>query len=170
MVLGAWPDRIVHGGMCVPISIGTVKLYSALCKPALWAGQPGHANLISFQYVGTVWTAEVEQAFAGGPDVTHAQWYFDEDPGTEIRYRDLYYRARAEYHLGLALAMNAGLKSYMDTRLAANLFRTMPSEEKRTLGVKLLRNTLSVNPYNPEIWYRLAEQTPDARVSLPFAL
>lgn len=155
----AWPDRIVHGGMCVPISKGTVDLYSALGKPAVWAGQPGHANLISFQYAWGAWTAEIEQAFAGGPDVTSAQWYFDEEPGTQFRFRDLYYWAGAEYHLGLALGMNIGLKSYMDTRIAANLFRTLPPADKRTLGVKLLRSALLANPFNPELWYRLAEQT-----------
>jgi hypothetical protein len=162
----AWPDRIVHGGMCVPISKGTVDLYSALGKPAMWAGQPGHANLISFQSVGGAWTAEVEQAFAGGPDVTHAQWYFDEEPGTEIRFRDLYYWAGAEYQLGLALGMNVGLKSYMDTRLAANIFRSLPVEDKPTLGVQLLRSTLLTNPFNPEIWYRLAAQTSDTAQAL----
>ncbi|HLK56210.1 MAG TPA: hypothetical protein VKU00_06585 [Chthonomonadaceae bacterium] len=157
----AWPDRIVHGGMCVPISKGTVDLYTSLNKPAMWAGQPGHANLISFQYVNGAWTAEIEQAFAGGPDATTAQWYFDEDPGTQIRYRDLYFWAGAEYHLGLALAMNVGLKPYMDTRIGANLFRALPEEDKRTLGVKLLRDALLSNPFNPEIWYRLAEHNPD---------
>ena len=162
----AWPDRIVHGGMCVPISKGTVDLYSALCKPAMWAGQPGHANLISFQHVGGAWTAEIEQAFAGGPDVTTAQWYFDEDPGTQIRYRDLYYWAGAEYHLGLALGMNISVKSYMDTRIAANLFRTLPPHAKDTLGIRLLRSALTTNPFNPEIWYRLAEHTSDATQGL----
>src|SRR5579884_2535769 len=165
----AWPDRIVHGGMCVPISKGTVDLYCALNKPAMWAGQPGHANLISFQYVDGAWTAEIEQAFAGGPDVTTAQWYFDEDPGTEIRFRDLYYWPFSEYHLGLAVGMNVGLKSYMDTRLAAILFRVLPSEQKRTLGVTLLRNTLERNPYNPELWYRLSEQTSDTAQAMTLA-
>ena len=162
----AWPDRIVHGGMCVPISKGTVDLYTALNKPAMWAGQPGHANLISFQYVNKAWTAEIEQAFAGGPDVTTAQWYFDEDPGTQIRFRDLYFWAGAEYHLGLALGMNLGVKSYMDTRLAANIFKTLPTEDRSTLGVKLLRSALAVNPFNPEIWYRLAENNPDPMLGL----
>lgn len=157
----AWPDRIVHGGMCVPISKGTVDLYSGLGKPAMWAGQPGHANLISFQWVDDAWTAEIEQAFAGGPDVTFAQWYFDEDTGAGLRFRDLYYWAGAEYQLGLALAMNLGLNSYMDSRLAANLYRAMPASDKPTLGVKLLRTAIQANPYNPELWYRLAEQTSD---------
>ena len=162
----AWPDRIVHGGMCVPISKGTVDLYTSLNKPAMWAGQPGHANLISFQYVNKSWTAEIEQAFAGGPDVTFAQWYFDEDPGTEIRYRDLYFWSGAEYQLGLALAMNLGVKSYMDTRLAANIFKALPAGEKPTLGVKLLRSVVTTNPFNPEVWYRLAEQNPDPMLGL----
>ncbi len=162
----AWPDRIVHGGMCVPISKGTVDLYSSLNKPAMWAGQPGHANLIVFQYVGGAWTAEIEQAFAGGPDVTTAQWYFDEDPGTQIRFRDLYFWAGAEYHLGLPLAMNLGMKSYMDTRLAANIFKALPAEDKPTLGVKLLRYALLFNPFNPELWYRLAEQNPDPMLGM----
>jgi hypothetical protein len=162
----AWPDRIVHGGECVPISKGTVDLYSSLNKPAMWAGQPGHANLITFQYVNGGWTAEIEQAFAGGPDVTSAQWYFDEDPGTEIRFRDLYYWPGAEYHLGLALGMQVGLNSYIDTRIAANIFRVLPSTVKETLGVKLLRNELAINPFNPEIWYRLADETTDIKLEL----
>ncbi len=157
----AWPDRIVHGGMCVPISKGTVDLYSALGKPAMWAGQPGHANLISFQYVGGSWTAEIEQAFAGGPDVTCAQWYFDEI-GAGIRYRDLYNWTGAEHQLGLALSMNPGLKSYMDTRMAANIFRLMPDADRPPLGVTLLRAALLANPFNPELWYLLAGQTTDA--------
>ena len=33
----AWPDRIVHGGECVSISIGTVDFYCSLGKPAVWA-------------------------------------------------------------------------------------------------------------------------------------
>jgi TPR repeat protein len=155
----AWPDRIIHGGECVPISKGTVDMYSSLGKPAMWAGQPGHANLISFQFVDGAWTAEVEQAFAGGPDVTFAQWYFDESPRSQIRFRDLYYWGGAEYQLGLAVAMNLGLDSYMDTRIAANIFRAMPDSQKPTLGAALLRDALKRNPYNPEIWYRLAEQT-----------
>jgi len=154
---GAWPDRIVHGGECVELSLGTVDFYSGLGKPATWAGQPAHCNLISFQHVDGTWTAEIEQAFAGGPDQTSAGWYFDEDPGMP-RFRDLAYWPGAEYHLGLALAMNVGLKSYMDTRIAANLYRILADKDKPTLGVTLLRSTLAVNPYNPEIWYRLAEQ------------
>jgi hypothetical protein len=155
----AWPDRIVHGGVCVDLSIGTCDFYSALGKPAMWAGQPGHSNLITFRYADGAWICDVEQAFAGGPDVTYAQWYFDEEPG--MRYREMFNWPGAEYQLGLALAMNAGLKSYVDTRLAATIFRAMPAEDKSTLGMALLHDSLLLNPYNPEIWYRLADLTTD---------
>ena len=161
----AWPDRIVHGGECIDLSKMTVDLYSALGKPAMWAGQPGHSNLITFQYADGAWTAENEQAFAGGLNVTTAQWYFNEDPGTQLHFRTLYYWPYGEYHFGLVLAMNTGLKSYMDTRVAANLFRALPDADKPTLGVKLLRSVLQANPYNPAIWYRLAQQTTDANES-----
>lgn len=163
----AWPDRIVHGGMCVPISKGTVDLYSSLGKPSMWAGQPGHANLITFQAAQNgAWTAEIEQAFAGGPDVTCAQWYFDEEPGTQLHYRDLYYWPGAEYQLGLAVGMNIGLRQYMDTRIAANIFRSMPASDRSTLGLKLLRSAIQSNPYNPELWYRLADATTDSTEGL----
>ncbi len=158
----AWPDQIVHGGECVPISKSTVDLYSCLAKPAVWAGQPGHANLIVFQLDQGVWSANVEQAFAGGPDATFAQWYFDDKHGTELRFRDLYNWAGAEYHLGLALGMDRGLSSYLDTRMAADIFRVLPDDEKPTVGRKLLESTLAANPFNPDIWYQLAQLMPDA--------
>lgn len=165
----AWPDRLIHGGRCVPLSKATVDFYSSLGVPSVWAGQPGHANLISFHSAHGLWKAEIEQAFNGGPDVTFAQWYFDEDPGTELRFRDLYYWAGAEYHLGLALAMNSGLPSYMDTRIAASIFSAMPPAERTVLGVELLQHALEANPFNPEIWYRLANETPDAMSGLAIA-
>ena len=157
----AWPDEIVHGGECVPISKSTVNLYSGLGKPAMWAGQPGHSNLISFQRVDGRWTAEIEQAFAGGPEVTSAQWYFDEDEDMMPRFRGLYNWAGAEYQMGLALGMNRGVASYLDTRIAANIYRALPDTAKRTVGLRLLQSALEANPFNPEIWYRFARQTPD---------
>jgi TPR repeat protein len=157
----AWPDRIVHGGECVPISKGTVDFYCALGKPAVWAGQPGHANLITFNYANGAWVGDVEQAFAGGPDVTYAQWYFSDDFKTSLRFRHLYFWAGAEYHLGLALGMNRSLQSYFDTRMAANIFKVMPAADQPMLGKKLLKNALEANPFNPALWYRLALLTPD---------
>ncbi len=158
----AWPDQINHGGECIPISKATVELYSALGKPAGYAGQPGHANLISYEFVNGAWRAQIEQAFAGGPDVTYAKWYFYDEPGANLRFRQLYNWAGAEYPLGLALGMNDGVQSYMDTRMVADIFNALPPEEQRTIGKTLLQHALETNPFNPDIWYRLAQQMPDA--------
>jgi hypothetical protein len=164
----AWPDRIRHGGECVPLSKATVDLYSCLARPAVWAGQPGHANLISFQGNQGNWGAQVEQAFAGGPDVTYAQWYFDDRYGTELRFRSLYNWAGAEYHFGLALGMNRGLQSYLDTRMAAYLFGILPGYERSTTGRKLLESAAAANPFNPDIWYQLALLTRDSYEGMAF--
>jgi F5/8 type C domain len=165
----AWPDRIVHGGECVPISQGTMDLYSCLAKPAVWAGQPVHANLLSFQFVDGAWTAEIEQSAPDCTNITFAQWYFDEDRGTALHFRDLYYWPGSEYHLGLALGMNRGLESYMDTRIAATVFKILPPDQQSTVGVKLLKSAAQANPFNPEIWYRLAQQTTDAMAAVTLA-
>jgi len=157
----AWPDQIVHGGECIPISKATVELYTSLGKPAGYAGQPGHANLISYEFVDGSWRAKIEQAFAGGPDVTYAKWYFYDEPGANLRFRKLYNWAGAEYSLGLALGLNHSLQSYLDTRMVVNIFNALPPDEQRTIGKSLLQHALENNPFNPDIWYRMAQLMPD---------
>ncbi len=56
--------------------------------------------------------------------------------------------------------MNVGLASYMDSRIAIHLFQALPDAEKPTIGVKLLTHATESNPFNPALWYRLAEQMP----------
>ena len=163
----AWPDRIVHGGICPTMAGIAVDTHSALGEPSVGAGQPGHANLISFYGADGLWYAVVEQAFSGGPDVTIATWRFRDSEKTPARIFGG--TAGAEYHLGLAQAMNAGLKSYIDTRIAVNLFHMLPESERKTIGTRLLVKATQLNPFNPEPWYLLAHQAPDASNGLGFA-
>ena len=151
----AFPDRIVHGGECIPISKGTVDLYSSLGRPAMAAAQPGHSNLISFQRERETWKADIEQDFAGGPHVTFAQWFFDDEARADLNFRGFYGWAGAEYQLGLALGMNLGEDSYSEVRMACNLFRSMSESDQKTVGRTLLLSALEVNPFDPEPWYQL---------------
>src|SRR5262245_18027109 len=96
----SWQDRIVHGGVCVVMATIALDNHRALCEPAVHAGQPHHANLIAYHSIGGVWTAMIEQSFAGGPDVTHAAWLF-QDGETAPRLMPVN-RCGSEYHLGLA--------------------------------------------------------------------
>src|SRR5260370_6734346 len=121
--------------------------HSALCEPSLGAGQPGHANLIGFRAVGNLWNAVVEQAFAGGPNVSHASSPFRDFERTPVRLDR--HGAGAESNLGLAKAMNVGLSKYVDTRIAVNLFHILPAAERATLRTRLLGDATQVNPFNP---------------------
>jgi len=165
----AVPDQIVHGGECMPISLATIDLYSSLAKPATDAAQPGHANLISYLSDGGTWKADIEQDFAGGARATFSQWYFDDQPRHELHFRDLFGWPGAEYHLGIAVAMNLGISSYIDTRIASRIFDILPKAARKTIGVKLLTEALRENPFNPEVWYRLGAETSDVRESLTLA-
>ena len=168
----SYPDQIVHGGTCIPISDGTIDLYAALGQPAVGAGQPAHANLISYQNVGGMWKAEIEQAFAGGPDVTCAQWWFNDEPLSELRFYASHHWPMAEYNLGLPLGMNPGLDSYIDSRIGFAIFEALPYEQRKALGLTLLESVLQKNPFNPAIWYRLAAlpASPDETCNLIQAL
>jgi hypothetical protein len=155
----AWPDRIVHGGSCMQLSLNAVDFYSGLGIPAMWAGQPWHGNLITFGCRDGAYITKNEQSVNDRLDVTAAQWFFNEDDKRVVLHcRELCHWPWSEYHFGLTLAMNNGLASYMDTRLAEFLFRVMPDDAKRTLGVAMLRNTIQTCPYNPDLWYRLGQQ------------
>jgi len=162
----SYPDQIVHGGTCIPISDGTMDLYAALGQPAVYAGQPGHANLISFNDSGGVWQADIEQAFAGGPDVTCADWWFHDPIIPALRFGASHYWPISEYNLGLALAMNPGVETYIDTRIGAAIFQSLPADLQGKLGIKLLESVLEENPYNPEVWYRLADSPADPAETL----
>jgi hypothetical protein len=72
----------------------------------------------------------------------------------------------AEYHLGLAAAMNGGIRSYIDSRIAVHLYNALPDSEKQTIGTTLLTQATKLNPFNPEPWYLLADQTTTAMQGL----
>jgi len=161
----SWMDRIVHGGVCTTMCTITIDLHSALCIPSVHAGQPHHANLITYRDDGGKWEAEIQQAFAGGPDVTHAGWFFRDKPFALRMSKTV----GSEYHLGLAQGMNVGVKQYIDTRIAVSLFNALPAGDKKTIGATLLSQAIHENPFNPALWYLLAAQTADAAGGLSLA-
>jgi hypothetical protein len=156
----AWPDVIVHGGECTTMAPMAVQNEVALGVPAVMAGQPGHCNLMVFHHAGNFWYTSVDQAFAGGPDVTYGSWLFKEigtAPGFGEQNNAAW--ASADYHIGLAQSMNAGLRPYIDTRIAVNLYHHLPAAELPTLGASLLGQAIQTDPFNPAPWYLLGKQT-----------
>jgi hypothetical protein len=162
----SWQDRIIHGGVCTVMCTITIDLHSALCVPSVHAGQPHHANLITYHATQDGWTATVDQAYAGGPNVTTAAWLFHDEPKM-LRLDPK--KVGAEYQLGLAQAMNVGLRQWIDTRIAVSMYNALPTEQRQSLGPKLLTQATHENPFNPAPWYLLASQTQDVTDGLPLA-
>lgn len=162
----AFPDHIIHGGVCVEISKATIELYAALGLPSVWAGQPGHANLISFRNENGLWKADIEQDFAGGPFVTYAQWLFGDEGGPDLRFREEFGWPAAEYHLGMAAGMNLGLTSYIDSRIVSSIYQALPAKDRVAFGTKLLAQGIQINPFNPDLWFRYAKTVSGVKRSL----
>ena len=158
----AWPDVIIHGGVCTTMAPMSVELHVALCEPAMMAGQPGHCDLFSFKNAGNLWYTEIEQSL-NIPALTWGSWLFNEvgtTPGLgEENDRPW---STAEYQLGLSQAMNVGLTKYVDTRIAVNLYLRLPPEEASKYWEALLTQATQNNPFNPAPWYLLAQRTKTA--------
>jgi hypothetical protein len=150
----AWPAVIKQGGVCGTMSTIATGTHTSLGKPSLKAGQPGHSCIVQYnRSVDGYFTASIGQSVSS-PYNTKTAWPFS-DAST---WRAGKVTASMEYHFGLALAMNVGLGDYMNTRIGVHLYRSMADGDRKRHGEQLLRNLVSQNPYNAEVWYMLAEQ------------
>lgn len=148
----AWPAVIKQGGVCGTMTTIATGTHTSLGKPSLKAGQPGHSCIVTYaRNKNGYFTASVGQSVSS-PYNTKTAWPFS-DAKT---WRAGNVTARMEYHFGLALAMNIGLRKYMDTRIAVHLYRQIRQAERDTSGRKILLRAVERNPYNVEAWYLLA--------------
>lgn len=153
----AWPSVITTGGLCGTMSSIANGTYTSLGVPILKAGQPGHSCIVRYDVNSKgEFSAGVGQSATGGPDKTTAPWLFAD--GQQVRSRGKY-SVYSEYHYGLAQAMNVGLASYMDTRMALNCYKTLSEEIRGSVGRKLVLSALEKNPSNIEAWYVLARDS-----------
>jgi hypothetical protein len=154
----AWPSVITTGGLCGTMSSIANGTYTSIGVPMIKAGQPAHSCIVRYDINDNgEYSATVGQSVTAGPDGTSTPWLFADNPVTRNHGK---YSVYSEYHYGLALGMNAGLKSYIDSRIAINLYKNLPEKTKPTLGRPLVLSALRKNPYNIEAWYTLAN---DAR-------
>jgi len=134
------------------------------------AGQPGHSNLMTYREADGFWYTAIEQAFAGGPEVTYGGWMFNEiKTAPDLGEQNHRPWASSEYQLGLGQAMNVGLDAYIDTRIAVNIYNRLPAAQKGTLGTQLLTQATQTNPFNAAPWQLLAAQTTSAEQGLTLA-
>lgn len=152
--LNAWPSRIKQGGLCGTCTSIASGTYTALGKPTFKAGQPGHSCIVFYRRTGKGYFSTGRAQSTSTPNATKTAWLFaDATAWRNLNKAEVY----LEYHMGLAQAMNLGLDTYMDTRLAVHMYRQMSEAERAAHGQQLLRNAAKLNPYNVEPWYLLGE-------------
>jgi hypothetical protein len=151
---GSLPRIVEDGGVCGRQSQLGRTTYIALGKPAIRMGQPGHSALITFEVSDDGrYFAQVGQSIAP-MNKSYPDWPFNDAVGLRS-YRDGT-RSGAEYHYGLAMAMNHGLEAYMDSRIACHLARRLGPDQHQERR-RMLEEAIRVCPYNAQAWYALAE-------------
>jgi hypothetical protein len=158
---GSMPRIVEDGGVCGRQSQLARTTYLALGKPAIQMGQPGHSALLTFDVnEAGVYSASMGQSIAP-MNKSFPNWPLND--AYELRSQRGGTRTGAEYHFGLALAMNRGLDSYMDSRIAFHLARRCGAGQKEARR-KLLEEAVEICPYNVQAWYLMAQ---DAGADLP---
>ena len=80
---------------------------------------------------------------------TYSEWYLIDDPEKD------YSKTNAEYHQGLARAMNHGYESYRNGRNALLIFTRIYDVELRKNSRDLLIDALEDNPHMMDVWMKL---------------
>jgi hypothetical protein len=151
---GSLPRIIEDGGVCGRQSQLGRGSYAALGKPSLRMGQPGHSALLSFNVSpdGDYW-AKPEQSIKS-MNLSKVDWQF-RDAFTFGKIGD--YKVGVEYLQGLTMAMNHGLTSYIESRVALHLAKRLAPEQSKE-RIALLAAAVKISPYNVQAWYTMAEE------------
>jgi hypothetical protein len=146
------PRIIEDGGVCGRQSTLAQLSQVGLGRPAVGMYQPGHRALLSYRFDATDghYSAFREQSITS-PEKSTCQWYLPEPTGLRANGN-----VGVEYHFALALAMNAGLERYTDSRIAFLMARRLPAGELARRQA-LLDSAVNLNPYNLDAWYALAK-------------
>ena len=151
----ALPRIVQDGGVCGRLSSLAQFSYTSLGRPAMGMYQPGHRALVAYNFTPNVgYTAERLQGITSAIKTTTG-WFLPLPDGPRAG-NPKNPRVGIEYQLGLALAMNAGVDRYVDTRIAVLIARQM-GDADAAVKVRLLQSAAKENPYNVEVWYALAK-------------
>lgn len=154
----AYPALIEIGGVCGTMSTISQRAQTALGRPVLKAGQPGHSCTVTYgcNELGEFSTG-IGQSISS-PEKTHTFWFFADGDAWDLENSS----SNGVHQFGLGLAMNFKLSQYMDTRIALHIYKILSQKQKDSLGYSLLFSTLKKNPYNTEVFYTIVKDTRDA--------
>lgn len=179
---GAWhpdatPRILVDGGVCGRLSTMAEFAQRSIGTPAQGMGQPGHRAFMTYSYdPGSKRYSAVQHHSVDTIEVSTVGWYLPpiygpvHDPKTKLTNfqkmlpsnTDAYTRDNIRWHIGLCEAMNLGLASWEDSRMALHILDiyTSASEEWMNASIDqqeaLLRSALVKNIANTDVVFRLA--------------
>ncbi|NQZ59398.1 MAG: hypothetical protein HRT88_18255, partial [Lentisphaeraceae bacterium] len=161
--LGSWPLAIQKGGLCGTMSTIANGTMTSLGIPMLKATQPGHSCTVTYKLNNKGQYLASQGQSINGPQNTSAKNLLDDinDP--------LFTPGKFAYHIALTQAMNVGLESYMDVRIALHLYKTLATESQvNANALKLLRNALELNPFHLEAWLTLMQTSSSSQMLVSF--
>lgn len=152
----SWPSQARIGGLCGTMSTISMGTHVALGVPVLKGSQPGHSCVVKYERDGRgFYKVTIGQAVSG-PNATKCAWLFADPHAGGVSAKERTFKVDMSYHFGLAQAMNVGLREYMDTRIAVNVYRSLDPEQRTRYGRALLLSATEINPYNVELWNLLS--------------
>ena len=146
----SYPGLIHIGGMCGTMSTIARTSHIAMGSPASPAGQPIHANLMTYHYGAGGSILSIDQSVAPLKKTFGGQYLCDnEGPRNNC----------GEYHVGLAASMNLKDGAWTDSRIAMNIYK-MAVEEKAPEEIQknMLAEVVRINPFYTEAWYSRFEK------------
>lgn len=171
---GVWhpdaaPRILTDGGVCGRLSTMAEFAQRSIGTPAQGMGQPGHRAFMTYEYGNGRYSAAMHHS-VNTIDVSTVQWWLTPvwgptfDQKTKLNdFGELnganstnYERDNIRWHIGLCEAMNRGLSSWEDTRMALIIYDFYPgasNEQKEAL----LRSAFLLNVANTDVVFRLAK-------------
>lgn len=171
----ATPRILVDGGVCGRLSTMAEFAQRSIGTPAQGMGQPGHRAFMTYAYRNGKYYAEQHHS-VDTIAVSTVGWYLPPiyGPITDEKTKltgfhkmlpsnsDSYLRDNIRWHIGLCEAMNIGLASWEDSRMALHILDLYTSAENEWQNASiaqqeaLLRTAMLRNTANTDVLFRLA--------------
>ena len=152
----ALPRISEDGGLCGRLAYMHVGGLSCRGQPSVMLGQPKHAAAMSYeQRAGGSWQMAKSMWIAPAYFTVGVPEASTDDVAGAVKTR----QTSVDYLEANAHAMNVGLDSYLDVRLAMLLFRSIYLSNGTAVldtAAELLLSALGVNPHVVEAWDLLA--------------
>ncbi len=167
----ATPRILVDGGVCGRLSTMAEFAQRSIGTPAQGMGQPGHRAFMTYNYRNGKFGVDMQHS-VNNIEVSTVGWLLPPiygpitDPKTKEtgfalmlpNNSDAYMRDNVRWHIGLCEAMNIGLSSWEDSRMAMHILDIYePAGASKEQVLAILRSAMAINIANTDVVFRMAK-------------